>query len=101
MDIDYNKLKYLEFDWDKGNYHKVQKHGLQIEQIENFFKQKLFLMRDSRFYLLEKRYIAVGDLENRPDLAIFTIRRSQIRVISARFMHQKEKKYYDCLKEEK
>lgn len=99
--MDYNSLKYLGFDWDQANSQKAQKHGLSLEQIENFFQSNLFILPETRSLRFEKRLIAVGDLNGRPTYAIFTIRRSLIRVISARHMHIKEKKYYDALKTKK
>ena len=31
-------MKIQGFNWDKGNIEKVQKHGLTIEEIENFLE---------------------------------------------------------------
>ncbi len=37
-DMDYNNLRYLDFDWDAGNISKAQKHGLTRGAIELLFQ---------------------------------------------------------------
>ena len=101
MTMDYNNLKYLEFDWDKGNINKAQKHGLTCREIELLFQQDLLILKDRKFSILENRYIGVGELQQRGVFFIFTIRHSLIRVISARYMHKQEKDKYDNFKKEK
>lgn len=85
------------FEWDKGNSEKSRvKHGvspLEAEQI--FFNQPLVVVPDEAHSQTEKRYYALGrtDLE-RPLFVVFTIRKSLIRVISARDMNRAEREAY-------
>ena len=103
----YYNLKRIDstgFEWTFGNYFKVQKHGLRIEEIERFFDQELFVLADNPHSLEEKRKIAVGSINKRAAFVVFTIRKYGeqvfIRVISARYVHEKEIKIYEKLKKE-
>ncbi|MCP5003258.1 MAG: BrnT family toxin [Planctomycetes bacterium] len=88
------------FDWGEGNLEKCQKHGVSISEIESIFaEEELTVFCDEEHSLEEERLIAVGQTkEKRNVLIIFTIRKRDkeqfIRPISARYMHQKEVKYY-------
>lgn len=99
--MEYYKLRYLGFDWDQGNYQKAQKHGLRIQEIEEVFQQNLIILADKKRILSEIRYLAVGEMGGRGVFIAFTIRKQLIRVISARYMHHKEKLKYDYYKEQK
>ncbi len=89
------------FDWSKGNQKKCQKHGVSISEIENIFTDgKVTILNDEKHSQEEKRLIAVGQgSDKRNILIVFTIRKKKknhfIRPISARYMHQKEVKYYE------
>ena len=92
-------LEFDGFDWDAGNIKKSQKHGLEINAIENFFEQELLVLKDKKHSIQEQRFIAAGiSKNNRHMLVAFTWRKHLIRVISARFMHAKETKAYEKLK---
>ena len=91
----------MEFDWDDGNTHKIRKR-FEIEVIEIFFKQELFVIQDHSHSIHEVRYIAVGyGPKNKPMFVCYTHRANKIRVISARFMRRKEAERYEKFKEEK
>jgi uncharacterized protein len=97
------RLEYDGFDWDAGNVKKAQKHGLSLGEIEDFFEQELFLVDDPRHSKVETRKIAVGlSKKHRPMFIAFTLRTradsTLIRVISARYGHEKESKAYEKLK---
>ncbi len=99
MGID--NLNIEGFDWGEGNLEKCQKHGVSISEIESIFTdEKLTVLYDEKHSHEEERLIAVGQTkEKRNVLIIFTIRKRNkeqlIRPISARYMHQKEVKYYE------
>lgn len=91
----------MEFDWDKGNLHKISER-FEISDVETFFKQELFVIQDESHSIKEIRYIAVGlGPGNKPMFVCYTFRGHKIRVISARFMSNKEAIRYEKFKKEK
>jgi uncharacterized DUF497 family protein len=88
----------LKFEWDAGNRSKNwDKHRIGINQIEEvFFNYPLVLLEDYTHSQKEKRLYSLGHDNGFKLLTIsFTIRGSNIRVISARFMNRKEKSRYE------
>lgn len=88
------------FDWDHGNTPKiVNKHKVipsEAEQI--FFNEPLLLLGDLKHSQDEPRFHALGITDDRRLLHVtFTLRAQNtlIRIISARDMHQKERKVYE------
>jgi uncharacterized DUF497 family protein len=89
-------LQVKGFDWDEGNRVKCQKHGLLIKEIEDFFRQKLYIAPDIKHSQSEQRFLAVGySSSGKPMFVAFTLRNNLIRPISARYMHEKEAKQYE------
>jgi len=86
------------FEWDEGNIHKNEdKHGLKWTTIEEvFFNKPLLVVEDFKHSLDECRCVALGKNDlNDLITVIFTIRKNNIRVISARAMSKKEKLIYE------
>ena len=94
-------MKFVGFDWDKGNLQKCAKHGVSSEEIESLFTDAtLYVSSDAAHSLTETRLRAVGRAYNgRSVFLVFTVRRrpegNVIRPISARYMHKKEVAYYE------
>lgn len=92
-------LKDVEgFQWDNGNREKnFIKHRVHFTECEQtFFNRPLLLSADDRHSKYERRFAALGTTGRNRRLAIvFTIRENCIRVISARDMDRKERKYYE------
>ncbi|RQD77720.1 BrnT family toxin [Desulfonatronospira sp. MSAO_Bac3] len=89
--------KVTGFDWYEGNFDKnLIKHDVQNWECEQvFFNKPLIILDDHRHSLVEKRLAAFGKTDGGRLLTmIFTIRKSLIRVISARDMNKKERIYY-------
>ena len=87
-----------QFQWDHGNKRKSSdKHTVSKEETEQvFFNQPLLLLEDEAHSQQEMRFHALGRTDNNRKLHItFTIRINQIRVISARPMHKKERNSYE------
>ena len=83
-------------DWDEGNVTKCQKHGVTLEEIEEFFQTQIYVAPDIKHSQDEVRFLAVGRLSSgRPMFVVFTLRNNLIRPISARYMHEKEAKQYE------
>ncbi|MBY0509561.1 MAG: BrnT family toxin [Rhodospirillaceae bacterium] len=92
--------RITQFQWDEGNARKSSdKHGVsQAEAEQVFFNDPLLLLEDDKHSVAEARYHALGKTDAARRLHItFTLRhnRTQIRVISARDMHRKERVHYD------
>ncbi len=86
------------FEWDAGNERKSQdKHSIsESEAKQVFFNMPLLLLDDVKHSQNELRFHAYGKTDYAKLLHItFTIRNDQIRVISARKMHKKEKEHYE------
>lgn len=86
------------FQWDKGNIVKNWlKHGVtQGEAEEIFFHEPLLLFEDEKHSDHEDRFLAFGRTdEGRRLVVAFTIRRDQIRIISARNMNKQERGAYE------
>ncbi len=86
------------FEWDEGNRDKNRlKHKVSNGECEEiFFNQPLIVLEDHKHSKEEQQYAAHGvtDAGRRLHL-IFTVRKTKYRVISARDMHGKERKFYD------
>lgn len=85
------------FEWDEANVAKnwEQHQVTHIECEEIFFNEPLVVKTDEAHSQVENRYIALGKTDmNRLLFIVFTIRSDKIRVISARDMSRKERKYY-------
>ena len=86
------------FNWDSGNSEKNwithQVHRNESEQV--FFNEPLIIVDDEIHSQNEKRWLLLGQTDSQRLLFIvFTIRGDLIRVISARNMNKKERKYYN------
>jgi len=89
------------FDWDEGNKQKsYKKHNVSIKEAEEVFNSQPFIVLRTA-YLNEERFQMFGESKKRLITIIFTIRKTKIRIISAREMSKKERNFYeDKLKEE-
>jgi uncharacterized DUF497 family protein len=87
------------FDWDAGNARKnSDKHQVsQAEAEQAFFNEPLLITPDPKHSQDEARYHALGRTDRGHRLhVIFTLRMGDtlIRVISARNMNRKERRFY-------
>jgi hypothetical protein len=91
------------FDWDVGNVDKNwESHRVSAAECEQvFFQRPLRIAPDSRHSWNETRYAALGQtVDGRRLTIVFTIRDNQIRVISARPMSRRERRFYERAQEE-
>jgi len=97
-----NNFSFLQectgFEWDQNNIEKNWlKHKVtpvECEQI--FFNQPLIIDDDSKHSDTEKRFYVLGKTDlGRKLFVVFTIRKKNIRIISARDMNKKEKRSYE------
>ncbi len=90
--------QFTGFQWDEGNIDKnLLKHRVQNWECEQiFFNEPLIILDDPKHSLPEKRWAAFGQTDaGRLLTIIFTKREKLLRVISARDMNRKEKKFYE------
>ena len=92
------------FDWDAGNREKCQKHGVSIAEIEHAMLGPMAVEFDPAHSIIEPRQRAVGrTAAGRHLFIVFTVRQRTegvlIRPISARYMHAKEVRHYEEIKD--
>jgi uncharacterized DUF497 family protein len=88
----------LQFEWDEGNRHKNStKHDVTNEECEEvFFDNDKKILKDRLHSGSEERYILIGKTnQNRLLFIALTMRKSRIRVISARDLNKKERNLYE------
>jgi uncharacterized DUF497 family protein len=88
------------FEWDDGNSRKsANKHDVSQAEAEGiFFNDPLIVMEDLTHSREEPRFHALGKTsQERPLHVTFTLRGNGtlIRVISARDMSRKERRFYE------
>lgn len=86
------------FEWDSGNRDKNRvKHNVSTTECEEvFYNQPLIILEDQKHSEAEQRYAAYGTTDNGRQLMVyFTVRGTKYRVISARDMHRKERRFYE------
>lgn len=92
-------MKELLFDWDQWNIQKNElKHGVSSLEAEScFYDPEVQIFEDLKHSsMYEKRYVLYGrSLEARILMVGFTIRRSKIRIITARSASKKERAIYE------
>ena len=91
-------IHFVGFQWDQGNIDKnLIKHDIENWECEQvFFNRPLLVLDDPKYLISEKRWAAFGKTDiDRLLIVIFTKRDNLIRVISAREMNKKERKFYD------
>ena len=88
------------FDWDDGNRAHCRKHGVTIAEIEELFGRMMLVAPDPKHSTHEARFMAIGTTtQGRNIFVAFTFRNrggdTLIRPISARPMHEKERRAYE------
>ena len=88
----------FDFDWDEANSEKNWiKHKVRRSECEQvFFDTKNIGFPDLKHSREEKRFLMLGSTkEGRRLIVTFTIRKSKIRVISARDQNKRERQTYE------
>jgi len=90
--------QFSSFQWDKGNIDKnLIKHNVENWECEQvFFNRPLLVLDDPEHSVSEKRWAAFGKTDaDRLLVVMFTKRNDLVRIISARDMNKRERKFYD------
>ena len=94
----------FSFEWDAGNSTKsLQKHSVSCREAEEVFLEQRFIPLGEQYQPQpsEPRYGVLGEsAEGKLLFVAFTLRIQKIRVISARPMNERERKFYASLREE-
>ena len=72
----------------------IAKHGVSLSRAADFVMEMARVSQDDRADYGEERLIAVGPLDNRLYVMIFTLRDGTIRVISLRKANRREVERY-------
>jgi uncharacterized DUF497 family protein len=86
----------VDFEWDDEKARtNIAKHGISFEEaIAVFADEDLVVLNASRPAEGEERFKAVGVIERRLFVVVFTQRDDGLRLISARRANSKEKRSY-------
>ena len=81
------------FEWDgQKNVSNLAKHGIDFDDAIEVFYGPILLYRSDRSN--ERRWVAIGFLEDKLIAVIFTPRANVIRIISARRARKNEERKY-------
>lgn len=89
--------QFSGFQWDRGNTDKnLIKHNVENWECEQvFFNRPLLVLDDPKHSVSEERWAAFGKTNaDRFLVVIFTKRNNLVRIISARDMNTRERKFY-------
>ena len=90
----YINNKVLKYEWDTGkNAANKTKHGLAFEEAATFEWDTAFVTRDDRADYGEPRLTALGFVEARLCVMIFTERGDVVRIISLRKANARERRF--------
>lgn len=90
--------KPITFNWDESNREKNwEKHRVNFQECEQiFFDDRLKTFYDAVHSQAEDRFVALGTTNKARRLyVVFTVRNEEIRIISARDMSKKERRFYE------
>jgi len=85
----------MEFEWDENKCAaNLEKHGIEFEIVRDFDWQTAQMVEDMRFDYGERRFWALGLIDDRPHVIVFTRRDTVVRVITLRKANRGEVKHY-------
>ncbi len=85
----------MECEWDEPkNETNFQKHGINFELAQEIFQGPFISKIDDQKEYGETRFLALGTLGEFILLVVYTMRRGNVRIISARRANKKERSVY-------
>ncbi len=86
----------MEFEWDANkNDSNIKKHEISFEEAKAaFLDNDMVIKEDTREDYGEHRFIGIGKVLEKVILVVYTMRKTVIRLISARKANSKEKQIY-------
>lgn len=87
----------MEFEWDEAKAESNwKKHHVAFEDVLTIFLDPYRLEKiDDRFDYNEQRFILIGQVQGVVLTIVYTRRNSNLRIISARKAHKKERIAYE------
>ena len=96
MKIEFNISETSGFEWDEANLDHIEKHDVHYLECEEIFANKPIRIREDKVHShVEKRFQGLGLSNDGRQLFIsFTVRKSKIRIVTARDQSKKERKEF-------
>ena len=86
----------MAFDWDENKrLANIEKHGIDFVDAKEIWEGQVLETRSDQVGHEETRYIALGVMQGHVIAVIYTWRRRQRRIISARKARRREKAIYE------
>ncbi len=84
------------YEWDRGKaLANLVKHGVMFEAAERFDWRTAIVRIDAAHSRDEHRYVAVGFIDERLHVMVWTPRRAAIRIIGLRKANDRERRLYE------
>ena len=85
----------MKFEWDEAKrLSNIAKHGIDFRDAPDLFHNPYLILKDIRCNYGEERFLAMGQIGNRPMVLVFTEREEKIRIISLRKANSREQEKY-------
>ncbi len=82
-------------EWDEAkNRANQDKHGVAFDDVARFDFEHARVVDDNRQYYGEARRVALGKIDGRLHVLVYTRRGTALRVISLRRANKREQRYY-------
>ena len=84
------------FEWDEATRKRnLAKHGVDFASIDDMDWANALRITDDRRIYGETRYVALGRIEERLHVCVYTERAGRMRIISLRKANRREEKLYE------
>ena len=91
------EVRSLEFEWDEKKRQSVwAERGVDFEFASLIFRVSVYESKDARNDYGEERITAVGYVEDKCYVVVFTRREDVVRIISARRGGRRDRRKYDA-----
>lgn len=86
----------MRYEWDEGKRAaNLAKHGIDFADAARFDWSTAMETVDNRLEYGEKRWVALGRIDRRLHVLIYTERNDNIRLISLRKANNREREFYE------
>jgi len=86
----------MKYEWSESKREaNLIKHGLDFKEMAYFQWESAVVVADNRRDYQEERKIAIGYIDQRLFLVVFTIRGNSTRIIGLRKANKREKTFYE------
>lgn len=86
----------MKYEWDpKKAAANLAKHGVSFESVKSFAWDDAIINEDKRRAYGEHRFSAIGLVETRLHVLVFTTRRETVRIIGLRKADKREMRRYE------